>query len=171
MELLLVLSVVVIVLAVGVPSLRSFVLDNRRAATVNELNTALNFARSEALKRVQNVAVCRVANAQASPPVCDTGTGWSNGWVVYFDPDNNNAITDDSEVLRRYSAIPTDTVLTSNIASGQVQFNGLGASPGSVGSISFCDSRGLDHSRRIIISSQGRLRVDDAIASGCPASP
>lgn len=81
-ELLVTIAVAAILLAVAVPSFQSFLMNNRMASQANDLITALNLARSEAVRRAANVTVC----ASSDGATC-TG-GWEQGWIVR-DPAGN----------------------------------------------------------------------------------
>ena len=56
-ELMIGLTVVAIVAAVGVPNFRNFVADQNRVIATNDLLSALHLARSEALKLSRHVTV------------------------------------------------------------------------------------------------------------------
>lgn len=161
-ELLVVLTVSAIILATAVPALRSFVLNNQRAAAVNELTTALNFARSEALKRARPIAVCHVSDAAKPQPQCNTGNGWEAGWVVFADTDENGEVAPNEEVIRRYEGLGSEATLHGNQSNGLVRFDRLGASQGFNGTITYCDRRGTKAGRSVIISNQGRVRIEEA---------
>ena len=75
-ELMVTLSVAAILLTVAVPNFQIFVMNNRMATQANDLITALNLARSEAVKRAANVTVCASSNTTSC-----TGT-WAQGWIV-----------------------------------------------------------------------------------------
>lgn len=158
-ELMVVLAVSVIILATAAPSLRAFLLNNQRSATVNELSTAFNMARSEALKRAQSVAVCTVANADAAAPTCAASSDWSSGWVVFVDADNNNAIDAGDEILRRYGGTPDGAAINGSRNTGQIEFDRLGAAQGSFATFAYCDHRGASEGRDIVVSNQGRIRT------------
>lgn len=80
-ELLVTLAVAAILLGVAVPNFQMFVANNRMVSQANDLITAFNMARSEAVKRAANVTVCASSNSTtANPPSC-TGT-WTQGWIV-----------------------------------------------------------------------------------------
>jgi type IV fimbrial biogenesis protein FimT len=55
------------------------------SSEINELQTSLNFARSEAVKRGQQVDVCPLSGT-----VCSTNNplDWSGGWAVLVDGDS-----------------------------------------------------------------------------------
>ena len=74
-ELLVTLSVADILVSIAVPNYQTFMMNNRMATQANDLITALNMARSEAVKRSANVRVCAGSSCN--------GTGsWTQGWIV-----------------------------------------------------------------------------------------
>ena len=73
-ELLVTLAVAAILLTVAVPNYQTFVMNSRMVSQANDLITAFNMARSEAVKRAANVQVCA---GTACP-----GTNWAQGWIV-----------------------------------------------------------------------------------------
>lgn len=78
-ELMVTLAVLAIVLGIAIPSFNSMLQDSRAASLGSELQGALQFARSEAVKRRQAVLLCR-GNAGGSS--CENGTNWVGGWLV-----------------------------------------------------------------------------------------
>lgn len=75
-ELLVTMAVAAILLTVAVPNFQMFVLNSRMASQANDLITAFNMARSEAVKRAASVTVCASSNGTSC-----TGT-WEQGWIV-----------------------------------------------------------------------------------------
>ncbi len=75
-ELMVTLAVLGILLTVAVPNFQTFVMNGRMASQTNDLITALNLARSEAVRRAANVTVCASSNGTSC-----TG-GWAAGWIV-----------------------------------------------------------------------------------------
>lgn len=75
-ELLVTLAVAAILLTIAVPNYQNFVINSRMAAQANDLITALNLARSEAVKRGANITICASSNGTGC-----TG-GWEAGWIV-----------------------------------------------------------------------------------------
>lgn len=71
-ELMIGLVLVAILLGIGLPSFRSFILNQQLRATTSDLRMALTLARSEAVKRN------RMVELQAS----DEGEGWGSGWSI-----------------------------------------------------------------------------------------
>ena len=80
-ELLVTLTVAGILMGIAVPNFQTFVANNRMASQANDLITAINMARSEAVKRAANVTVCASSNSSTGNPPSCTGT-WTQGWIV-----------------------------------------------------------------------------------------
>ena len=95
-ELLITIVVASILIAVAVPAFSSFVQNNRIAAQTNELVTAIATARSEAIKRKQDVTVCNSSDGATC-----TGS-WSQGWILFTDTNSNGTVDagDNDTVLR-----------------------------------------------------------------------
>ena len=89
-ELMVVLAVVAIIAAVGLPQLQGVSDSNRMSSTINALAHDLSLARSEAIKR--NLQVDITARPGARP-------GWANGWTV--------SINAGATILKTAEPIPT----------------------------------------------------------------
>ncbi|MCS6948045.1 MAG: GspH/FimT family pseudopilin [Steroidobacteraceae bacterium] len=100
LELMVALTVLSILIAVAVPSFREIGLNSRAAAAHSDLVTALSYARSEAVRRGRNVAVCATTNFTN----CTGPNGWPTGWIVFTDDSGvagNRDGTD--ELLQRWN--------------------------------------------------------------------
>lgn len=86
-ELMVTVSILAILLAVGVPQLRNFMLKQQVAADVETLSMAIQLAKTEAIKRSGRVSLCPLASAITTPPACaaESTKDWSAGWMVYLD--------------------------------------------------------------------------------------
>ncbi len=82
---LVVVAIVGIVTAMAAPSFESYRTRLATRGLADQLTAALRLARSEAIGRGMNVAVCASGTPATS---CNGGAGqdWSNGWVVVADP-------------------------------------------------------------------------------------
>ncbi len=69
-ELMIGLVLVAILLGIGIPQFRNFILDQRLRATSSDLRVALTLARSEAIKRNRVVELLPDAD------------GWGKGWTI-----------------------------------------------------------------------------------------
>ncbi|MDD5391726.1 MAG: GspH/FimT family pseudopilin [Thiothrix sp.] len=88
-ELMVTLSVVAIVASVAAPSLSSMMENNRLTALNNQLVSAINYTRGEAVKRNYNAAMC-VRNSGGSG--CASSGGFDSGWIVFVDCDADGAV-------------------------------------------------------------------------------
>ncbi|MET0661443.1 MAG: GspH/FimT family pseudopilin [Steroidobacteraceae bacterium] len=85
LELMVGITVLGVLLAVGVPSFTSMIRTNRVATQTNQFIAALNFARNEAAARGLPVSICASDSAQSSCAAATSDTSWSNGWLIFTD--------------------------------------------------------------------------------------
>ena len=90
-EMMVTIAIAVILLTLGVPSMKSMIERNAIANQVNAFVGSVVVARAEAIKRNAPVVVCRSDNAEtSSSPSCATsGTDWKGGWIVFLDRDDD----------------------------------------------------------------------------------
>lgn len=79
-ELLVTLAVLAIILGIALPSFTDQIRNNRSLTFGEEFATALNYARSEAVKRGDPVTLCA-----SSDDGTDCGDDWTNGWLAVLD--------------------------------------------------------------------------------------
>lgn len=87
-ELIVAIAILGIVLAIAAPDMGSVIANNRSTTASNELIKAMNMARSEAIKRGVSVSVCAAQDANFN----SCGNDWTNGWIVFVNPDENTTI-------------------------------------------------------------------------------
>ena len=154
-ELLIAIAIFSILAAIAVPNIKSFMRNTHMTSSTNDLVTALNLARSEAVKRAQSVKACISNGAQDD---CDTGTSnWENGWLVFVDLDNDDVIDAGETVLRSASGPGGDITIRSPQFSSTISFNRDG-SANSIGSFKICnDLANASTARGINISLTGNI--------------
>jgi type IV fimbrial biogenesis protein FimT len=109
-ELLIVISILSILMLIGVPSYRYVTNSNRVATEVNGLLGAMQFARSEAIKRGLSVTICATGGAvTTATAACGDTTQWHAGWVVFVDVNNNGNMDAGDSVLRIQTPFTTAT--------------------------------------------------------------
>jgi type IV fimbrial biogenesis protein FimT len=185
-ELMLVVALAAVILGLGVPNFRQFMLNSRMTSAANDMLAALHTARSEAINRHQPVVMCFSTNPADAVPAC-AGDGTA-GWVVWVDDrdpavaegnDGNGVPDADEPVILRHDAMPDSvrTRSTPNGNEGYVAFNGAGFSRqiAAVGErfdgVVMCDYRGnvgvsggdLSAARGLIVSATGRPRVTRSV--------
>ena len=159
LELLITVALISIVMAIAIPSMTTFTQNDRLTTNINTLIGHLAYARSEAVKRSQQVSIC-VSNDTAT---CTAGN-WQDGWIVYIDADGSNTFTAGEEVLRAQQALDGANTLTTAIGT-QVTYDYRGfVTVASVGSFLLCDARSGAFGKTIRISTTGRVRVEDGSA-------
>jgi len=114
-ELMVTLSVVVILMAVAVPSFRDTFIRNRLTSQVNTFMAALTYARAEAIRRGQSVTLCKSSDGQSCT---SSGKNWEIGWIAFVDRDSNGTratgSTSTETLLRAWPALPTGYTLRPN---------------------------------------------------------
>ncbi|MEN0036151.1 MAG: GspH/FimT family pseudopilin [Cellvibrio sp.] len=78
-ELMTTLVVVAIAVSIAIPSFKSQIVNNRSVALGEDIASAINAARAEAVKRADRAAIC----ASKSGTDCD-GT-WTDGFILFID--------------------------------------------------------------------------------------
>lgn len=97
-ELLVTLTVLIVLLAIGVPNLSRLVVDNKVFAASTSLTASLTLARNEAIRRNKPVYVTGLASA--------TNAQFSSGWEVWVDLDGSGAKSSSDPVIRVQEALP-----------------------------------------------------------------
>lgn len=170
-EAMVVMSITAILLAIGVPSMRDLLERNAVAGHVNGFVGAVNFSRSEALKRGISIVMCRSSNADttAAPTCLGSGGNWEGGWIVFADRNGNSQMaTASSDVLLRVQGGLTDSGGILQNPAGILVFRPTGLMSSGVSSITF-DSRSSNVSqrRRVCLTLGGRTRLIDNSSDTC----
>ena len=96
LELLVAISIVAILVAAAAPSMRSTLMNSAVKGHHRSMESALNFARGEAVSRADRVVIC---NSQDGDN-CSGNTDWTDGWLIFVDEDNNGIFGAGDNVLR-----------------------------------------------------------------------
>ena len=154
-QLLITLAVASTVLAVGVPSFRDLILDNRRTATINALVTAIQAARIESLKRNTAIILCKTNDLQ----ICSRDPAWEGGWMAFVNEDGRRPPQRDAgePVLIAHQPATVGTIRANRQLFEFRPFGGRSVN----GTVTFCDERGATSARAVIISYTGRPRISD----------
>lgn len=159
LELVITVALVSIVMAIAIPSMTTFTQNDRLTTNINTLIGHLAYARSEAVKRSQQVSIC-----VSSDTTSCTGVNWQDGWIVYIDADGSNTFSAGEEILRAQQPLDGANTLATAIGT-QVIYDYRGfVTPASVGSFLLCDARNGPYGKTITISTTGRVRVQDGSA-------
>lgn len=151
-ELMITIAILAIIAAIAVPEMRQLIVNHRVTSQTNELVAALNFARSEAIKRGDDVMMC----AQDGSLM--------NGWYI-----NPGVACDKDAALIRHEAL-ANVVVLGNLVS--LRFTARGALQTGAGTISIsllaangdCPS-GSPRAREVTIRGAGRIATERKL---CP---
>ncbi|MDH5409225.1 MAG: GspH/FimT family pseudopilin, partial [Gammaproteobacteria bacterium] len=80
-ELMIILAVVAILVALGVPKITQVTQNNRIIEVTNKISSYLERARSEAINRTSQVGIVATGGG---------GTNWMVGWDIYLDANSNS---------------------------------------------------------------------------------
>jgi type IV fimbrial biogenesis protein FimT len=153
LELMITLAVAAILATIAIPSFWTIIQNNRATTEANELVTALNFARSEAIKRGARVSLC----PSTSQTGCTGGTNWSNGWIVFVDTaanDGSAAVV--GEVVRVWTSLSG----INNLAGpANIRYRGPGDVIGAGNFTHQLPGCSGDQRRTISIAASGRINV------------
>ena len=89
-ELLIVIAIIAAIMAVGVPGLTNMSESGQMRARVEKLKSALELARSEAVSRRVDVAIC--ASVDGVNCRNNNKKNWESGWIMWTDADADGAI-------------------------------------------------------------------------------
>jgi type IV fimbrial biogenesis protein FimT len=151
-ELMVGIAVLGVLLGVGVPSFIDMIGNNRLVEQSNSMITALNYARSEALKRGFRVSACPGAGT-----ACSGGTDWNAGVLVFSDDTGTTGTLDGSdELLQSWPASTSGFVAGGGSSPASITFLPNGAQAAAQIDIYKSGCTGLQL-RRVTVALTGRV--------------
>ena len=177
-ELMVVIAIVAVLAAIGVPSFRQTLQSNRVQTEANDLVSAINTARGEAVTRSRPVTLCPSTDGAT----CSGDGDWStpHQWIVFTDYGTQGVVDPGDEILRVWTAIDNGDALTTTggtvkwlsfdrTGRGKTDNNAINAPTGQVPQFSFelkaqgCTT-GSRNKRVVRVSLLGRVSTD---TQGC----
>ncbi|HEX7803190.1 MAG TPA: Tfp pilus assembly protein FimT/FimU [Pseudoxanthomonas sp.] len=159
-EALVAMAISAILVAIGVPSYRSMLENQRASSTMHLLTSYMASARGTAISYRIPTVVCPSNRAGG----CRMDGDWSQGWLMFFDADGNRQPDAREDILRDENA-PLHPSLRLVSSSGRPQLRYLpdGRSAGSNISVRLC--RGNVLLGQVIVNNVGRVRSEKASGS------
>jgi type IV fimbrial biogenesis protein FimT len=162
-ELMVVVLVGAILMGLAVPALQNFLNANQLASTTDSFASALNLARSEAIKLATPVALANTSGGQ----------DWSGGWTMFVDSDGNLAQNNGEQTVRVGAAVPAGFSLKSNslLSTGVIEFDANGRLLNATsGQFIVCQGNWPTSgaARMVTVKGSGRVRIAANDASGAP---
>ena len=166
---LIITAAVASALGVGAIGMSGLLQKVRLTTGVNQLMAELNLARSEAIKRNAMVALCKSKNGAS----CSDESAWQEGWIVFTDNNNNHEVDTGETVIHVRQALVGNLTLRYGETGkySYVRYSPSGeAWPGAT--FTFCDRRGADSAKAVVVYWNGRPRVSTKTSEGkrlnCP---
>jgi len=171
-ELMILLSLLMVILSFGIPSLASYIKNSRVSSYTNALLNDINFARSEAVTRGHTVILCRSANAESEHPSCGgTAHSWTSGWIVFVDLNSNATFDQGVDILLNttHDFIGSITVKSNKVSDTNLIYKADGTIDmgGATAVFAICDDRGEGYGNQLQISPTGKPHLITPIPSTC----
>jgi len=170
-ELIVVLSLTATAAAAAIPACYTLYQDQLQSTRVNTLVTSLHLARTAAIHQGVDALVCESRDHTR----CTYRDDWSNGWIVFSDRNANRQRDDGEPLLLSDSGDRNQSLRFA--AQGRYGYRYVVFKPtgrAKNGTFTFCDGRGPEHARAVILSLTGRPRLSRRAASGgglsCPTA-
>ena len=168
-ELIVTIAIVAILAAIALPNFGTSMRNGRVTSQANDLVTAINLARSEAITRSRGVSICAADTSAGVPSSCGSATDWEKGWLVFLD-DGAGATAPttvaSANVLRSWIAAAKTTIALEP-DQNFLRFSARGESITGAAVVSIVPSdacRG-EQQRLIAVSTMGRA---SALRKDCP---
>lgn len=179
-ELLVTLSVLAILIALAVPGFTAAINTSRLAGQANELVTALQLARMEAIRGNTHTIVCRSTDGATC---ASAGAQWE-GWLTFVDRNGDGAPAVDASETVRVSAVKAPVAIrasdriTNNTGNSRVIFSADGLARAAGGGLltaqfSVCipTSEPANNQRLVSIASGSRIRSAENNGGGACTTP
>ena len=161
-EVMVVVAIIGITLAIAVPSFQAMIASNRLTASANNLVSALQLAKSEAIKRNRLVIVST-----------NTSGNWAAGWLVFADISQDYSQATDGtepsissfETLNTGFTIKPTGVTTNAAGNSLVIYRPDGRINVDV-ILYFCSPANTADFRKIVVQSTGRVQVQTPTVAG-----
>ena len=139
--------------------------NNRISGGASDFVAALQFAKAEAVARVNPVTLCKSADSTG----CNGAGDWQQGWIVFSDDNGDGAVDGAEEVLLIHEALNAKITFggTAGVTDSITIRPSGTSSITSIEVLIICDDRGFDiNSRGILITITGRGSVMTASDTG-----
>jgi len=171
-EVMVIMGIVGVMAAVAIPGLQDSVERNARESAVQDVMTAVQLTRSEAVAGARNVSICRSTN-QTSCAGGSGGADWNGGWIIFTDGGTAGTLGTGDTLLQVHgvgnnqSKITLKTSANGNFSGDYLQFDkdGFLRTSTTGAYFKFCDLDNITTKARAVwISNTGRSAL--AIKTG-----
>jgi len=152
-ELLVALTIIAVIAMAGVPALRGLVMSQRMTAQINDFVHGVFLAKQSAHTRQADTVICKSPTGRD----CDHAAEWTDGWLMFVNFDQDTpAHVDTTEPILAVGG----TFRGGSIKANRREFVFRAFQRHSTnGTLVFCDARGEERAKALVISYTGRPRV------------
>lgn len=157
-ELVLTVAIIIIVLMVGIPSLKEMRLRNLMTTHLNEFIAMQRMARQFALFNRTNVTFC----ASIDGRTCTSKKYWGEGALVFIDRNGNRKFDNEDKIVRYFQSNTEEIQVTWRAFQNKsyLQFGANGWTKNQNGTFRFCfKGESARFNRAVIITKIGRARL------------
>ena len=160
---LLVTSVIAGVVGTGAVGFVGLMQDTRMTSAVNRIMGDLALARSEAIKRNATVTLCKSRDGNS----CTDDSAWHEGWMIFADDNKNHDLDAGEAIIHVREALAGGMTLRYG-ETGTYTYVGYNTSGEAVraATFTFCDGRGPEKAKAVIVYWTGRPRVSAKTSEG-----
>lgn len=155
-ELVMALTVAAVALTASLPLFTDLRAGIQLRASLNHWMSVLAEARISAVERGRTVVACPSAGER-----CEATLFWHNGWILFEDT-NQDGQHDAYEPLLMSTPPSSEVRIGSSSGRQRILYRSDGSSEGSNVTVTFCDRRGAEKARTIVLSNAGRARSGGA---------
>ena len=177
LELMIVIAMMGVLMAVGIPTFTSMITTNELADTTNDLLISLKRARAEAITTGRDVIVCSSTDASTCS---GTAGNWNKGWLVFVDRDMDGNYVEANGELIWVKQMASNTSITitpspftgfTNDFSHTVTFSYTGELlDGTAGAFQICSGVTGGYPRRditVTVAGEAQFQRNTVVANDC----
>ncbi len=164
-ELMVVVSILAILTAIAAPSFKGLIESWRVKQEVEGLQSAIFYARSEAIKRGGGVVLQKIANNTDGCTLASSNADWGCGWFVCQDTNGNDQCATAEPVLQTYKTSGKTEIQRTLKGGESISFNrwGLPTAAFAFNLLPVNASTNSPAARGLCTSSGGRTAITNSI--------
>ncbi|QDH69432.1 GspH/FimT family pseudopilin [Marilutibacter alkalisoli] len=163
-ELVATVAVLAILLSLATPAFGRIAEHSRKTSALHRLTSSLALARISAVRLGIPITACPSHDGRS----CRGDSDWSEGWIVYADPQRTSSPLDDSKVLEASDGLGSGIAVLGTVGRQRLRFSPHGWSAGYNQTVRLCSSDGRLLAR-LIVNNAGRTRTETP-PEGTPCS-
>lgn len=158
LELVITLAIMLIIIFIGIPSMKKLYLTQHMASHVNAFVSMQRYARQSAIFNQSLVTMC----ASDDGTQCLAKKYWHEGMIIFIDKDGDKSLDDEDRLLKFYKTQANDIQVTWRAFQNKshLQFRSNGWTNHQNGTFRFCfDDEAPTFNRALIVNRAGRARL------------